>query len=403
MTDGFVREMLTLDDVDRGLIHALSIDGRAPFGRIAEVLGTSAQTVARRYRRLRAEAALRVVGLPNPDRAGQTQWMIRLTATPSTVRDLAHSLARRADTSWVKLASGGTEIFAVIHAPSGAQAVPSLLLHDIPRRAGITAVSAHCLLHTYLGGPTGWRGRLETLTDQQQQQLAQARDTDPQTRRPSPPDQSGHPPSPPPHPSVRQSTLTDPSVGQPSPPPHPSADQPTSTHPSAGRPTLARVDHDLIDALRHDGRATHADLAAATGVSQATVARRLAELRASGTIFFDVEVAPAVLGATTQALLWMSVQPGDLDRVATTLAGHRELALVAATTGRTNLLANALCRSPADLHDYLTHRLGGLNAIHTLETAPVLHTVKAAGPLIPTGTRAPSSMRTDTKFPDRAS
>ncbi|MFG1965613.1 Lrp/AsnC family transcriptional regulator [Nonomuraea sp. NPDC049028] len=382
--------MLTLDDVDRGLIHALSIDGRAPFGRIAEVIGTSAQTVARRYRRLRAEAALRVVGLPNPDRAGQTQWMIRLTATPSTVRDLSHSLARRADTSWVKLASGGTEIFAVIHAPNGAQAVPSLLLHDIPRRAGITAVSAHCLLHTYLGGPTGWRGRLETLTEQQQQRLAQARDTDSPARRPSPTHQSAHPPSSAPQSapqSARQSSPTDRQTDRSA---DRLADQPTDQ--SDGRPPLARVDHDLIDALRHDGRATHADLAAATGVSQATVARRLAELRANEAIFFDVEVAPAVLGATTQALLWMSVQPGQLDRVATTLAGHRELALVAATTGRTNLLANALCRSPADLHDYLTHRLGGLDAIHTLETAPVLHTVKAAGPLVPMGTRAQSSM-----------
>ncbi|MEV0347548.1 Lrp/AsnC family transcriptional regulator [Nonomuraea sp. NPDC050680] len=386
MSDGFSRETLTLDDVDRGLIHALSIDGRAPFGRIAEVLGTSAQTVARRYRRLRAEAALRVVGLPNPDRAGQTQWLIRLTATPSAVRDLSHSLARRADTSWVKLASGGTEIFAIIHAPSGAQAVPSLLLHDIPRRAGITAVSAHCLLHTYLGGPTAWRGRLETLTDQQQQRLAQARDTDSPARLPSPTDpptsrstpthQPAHLPL-----SIRQSTR-----------------RPSSTHQPSDRP-LARADHDLIDALRHDGRATHADLAAATGVSQATVARRLAELRANGTIFFDIEVAPAALGATTQALLWMSVQPGRLDRVATTLAGHRELALVAATTGRTNLLANALCRSPADLHDYLTRRLGGLDAIHTLETAPVLHTVKAAGPLIPMATRAPASLRTDPSRP----
>ncbi len=36
------------DDLDRGLIHALHIDGRAPFSRIAAVLGVSAQTVARR-------------------------------------------------------------------------------------------------------------------------------------------------------------------------------------------------------------------------------------------------------------------------------------------------------------------------------------------------------------------
>lgn len=51
-----------LDDLDRALIHALHLDGRAPFSRIAGVLGVSAQTVARRYLRLRTEAGLRAAG-----------------------------------------------------------------------------------------------------------------------------------------------------------------------------------------------------------------------------------------------------------------------------------------------------------------------------------------------------
>src|ERR1044072_7689185 len=34
-----------LDDIDRGLIHALHIDARASFSRIGEVLGVSTQTV----------------------------------------------------------------------------------------------------------------------------------------------------------------------------------------------------------------------------------------------------------------------------------------------------------------------------------------------------------------------
>ena len=47
----------TLDALDLKLLHALQIDGRAPFSRIAEVLGVSDQTVARRFRRLRTTAA----------------------------------------------------------------------------------------------------------------------------------------------------------------------------------------------------------------------------------------------------------------------------------------------------------------------------------------------------------
>ncbi|MEU6407950.1 Lrp/AsnC family transcriptional regulator [Microbispora sp. NPDC046933] len=291
----------------------------------------STQTVTRRYRRLRTEAGLRVVGLPEQDRTGQAQWVVRLTTTPSASAALGHALARRPDTSWVKLASGGTEIFAIVHAAGDSRLSRSLLLHDIPRTSGITAVSAHLLLHTYLGGPTGWRGRLRTLGDEQHQALL----------------------TPASSPGIRdQVSLTD-------------------------------GDRALIDALRHDGRAGYAELAAATGWSPATVARRLADLRAGGAVFFDVEIDVALYGVTTQALLWMAVAPAHLDQVAATLATHDELAVVAATTGTTNLLAHALCAGPADLHRYLTRRLGTLDQIRTLETAPVLHTLKAAGHLTP--------------------
>ena len=152
-----MRNMTTLDEVDRALVHALQLDGRAPFTKIGDVLGVSAQTVARRYRRLRAEASLRVVGLPDPHRTGHTEWMVRLTATPHAAQDLAHQLARRADTAWIKLTSGGTEICVNLQTP--ATGGHSLLLRDIPRTASITAVSAHQVLHRYFGGPTAWSGR----------------------------------------------------------------------------------------------------------------------------------------------------------------------------------------------------------------------------------------------------
>ncbi|MFE1771599.1 Lrp/AsnC family transcriptional regulator [Streptomyces sp. NPDC059008] len=334
-----------LDDVDRGLVHALHLDGRAPFSRIAAVLGVSTQTVARRYRRLCAVAGLRVVGLADPHRAGRAQWLVRLTAAPHSAQDLAQALARRADTSWVKLASGGTEIITVVHTPADA-AGHSLLLHDIPRTAGITAVSAHYLLHTYLGGPTAWRGRANALDEAQQRQLA------PHTRA----DDEGN---------TGRDDRDDHGGGR---------------IPDAAA-ELTDGDDRLLAALQRDGRTGQAELAAVTGWSPATVARRLTALRAAGTLFFDVEVDNAPYGATTQALLWMTVAPTHLDQVATDLARHDELAFVAATTGPTNLVAHALCPGPAALHHYLTHRLGSRTEIRTLETAPVLRTVKGAGPL----------------------
>jgi DNA-binding Lrp family transcriptional regulator len=319
------KDALMLDDLDRSLIHALHIDGRAAFSRIGAILGVSTQTVVRRYRRLSDAASLRVVGLADPQQAGKSQWLARLTASPHVAQDLAHALARRSDTSWVKLASGGTEICAIVCTDNSDASGPAFLLHDLPRTASITAVSAHYLLHTYLGGPTAWSGRVMALSEKQRREL-------------EPPGRSGR---------------------------------------QVAGPLLADTDQDLLAALWRDGRASHAELAAATGWSPAAVARRLTELRASGALFFDIEINDAMLGVTTQALLWMTVMPARLDEVAAAMARHDELAFVAATTGPTNLVAHALCADPGDLHDYLIRRLGALHAIRAIETAPVLRTVKA--------------------------
>jgi DNA-binding Lrp family transcriptional regulator len=312
-----------LDDVDRALVHALHIDGRAPFARIAEVLEVSTQTVTRRYQRLRREAGLRVVGLPSPDRDVDGRWLVRLTAAPATAGDVARSLARRPDTSWVRLTSGGTEIVAVVRAPL---AGPALLLHDIPRTASISAVSAHAILHTYLGGPTGWPGRTRALDDAQQDRLR------------------------------RQAPVVD---------------------GAAGHIELTPDEQRMLAVLARDGRAGHAELAAATGWSPATAARRLSDLRARGAIFFDVEIDDAHLGVATRTMLWLSVTPTDLDRTARAIAGHAEPAFVAAITGTHNLVAQVLTSGPAALHRYLTGPLAELAAIRVIETTPVLQTLKA--------------------------
>ncbi len=325
--------MLVLDDLDRGLIQALQVDAWAPFTLIAKVLGSSTQTVVRRYRHLHAQAGLRVVTLPTPRSAGVYQWFVRLTAATRSAHDIAVALARRPDTSWVRLTSGGTEIVAIIHtAPSGPDA-HALLLRDIPRTAGITSVSAHYLLHTYLGGPSAWRGRVNVLDEDQQARLRAERNTAGGGGRAA---ASGEEPY----------LLTD-------------------------------ADRVLLDTLREDARVSYADLAAATGTTASTVTRRLAELRAREALFFDVDVDPALLGVTVSALLWMQVAPAHLDAVATALANHEELAVVAATTGPTNLVAHALCRNAEALHAYLTQRVAW-EAVTRIETAPVLRTYKAA-------------------------
>ena len=146
-------DLLTRTDIfDAQLAHALQVDGRASFATLAKVLGVSDQTVARRYTRLRAERTLRVLGLTDPEATGETEWYLRLRATPDAAGRGAGGRARRHDTSWVMLLAGGTEIIATVRAGwSGSD----LLLSTLPRTARVLEIDAHCRLHLYFGGRRG--------------------------------------------------------------------------------------------------------------------------------------------------------------------------------------------------------------------------------------------------------
>jgi DNA-binding Lrp family transcriptional regulator len=313
---------MTLDDLDRAVIHALHVDGRAPFNHVAAVLGTSQQTVARRYRKLRAGGGLRVVGMTDARRLGQVEWFLRLHCTPDAALGVARALALRPDTSWVQLTSGGTEIACVIRAP-GANAPEALLLQQLPKTPRVVSVSAHCLLRSFVGGPVGWHGRADALTDDQVTRLTPAL-------------------------------------------------EPASSDLDIGG------DERLLAAMQQDGRVTFAELATATGLSEPAVRRRVNQLRGSGILYLDIDLEPTVLGFHAQAILWLSVRPVHLVTVAEALARQPEVALVAVTTGTTNLLAKVVCRDVDALYAYLTEQVATIEAIDHLETAPIIHTLKRA-------------------------
>jgi DNA-binding Lrp family transcriptional regulator len=318
------------DLLDTQLLHALQLDGRAPFSTIAEVLGVSDQTIARRYSRLHDARRLRVRGLSDAQRLRDTRWIVRVQCTPNAAAAAADALARRPDTSWISLTSGGTEIVCVVRTASGEQD-NRLLLQTLPRNRFVVAMTAHCVLHTFFGDPAGLINKLGSLSKAQVARL----------RRP----------------------------------PVVDADGPVS---------LSAVDRKLLALLEHDGRATFAELAAATDASQTTVRRRLAELRANGTLYFDVDFDQALLDLHVRAMVWLSVAPSQLAAVGEALSGHPETAYVAATTGASNLYASVVCADTAALYTYLTTRIARLTGIERIETVPIVRSVKRSGLLGPT-------------------
>src|SRR3954466_13449048 len=165
--------MLTvLDAVDRQIVHAMQVDGRAPFSRVAAVLAVSEQTVARRWRRLRADGVVRVLGMTAPE-ASEPSWFVRVRVQPAAAGAGAGALARRPDVSWVSLTAGGAEITCATM-PRTPRQRDALLLDRLPRTVQVIDLTAFSVLHSFVGGPfegTGFRG---PLTDEQVQALPPA-------------------------------------------------------------------------------------------------------------------------------------------------------------------------------------------------------------------------------------
>ncbi|GAA2649600.1 Lrp/AsnC family transcriptional regulator [Paractinoplanes durhamensis] len=315
---------MEIDDLDRQVTHALRINGRAGYREIGTVLGVSDQTVARRYHRLRAEAGVRVVGLPNPIELGYETWLLRVRAAPDAAVQIAGALARRADTGWVSITSGGTEIACNVRVPASADR-ETLLLQKLPRTPRVISVSAHCVVHQFVGGAVGPDLHDDALTAEQ----------------------------------IAALTIE------------------KGDNRSAARLTTA--DAPLLAALAWDGRLSYAELAATTGWPESTTRRRVQELFESGSLYTDVETKSELYGFRAPVLLWLTVSPSRLAAVGAALREHEEVVFAAATTGPTNVLALANCRDMPAFYRYLTEKLGSLDGVERIESEPLLRNVKQLG------------------------
>ena len=323
-------ETITVDDLDRQLTQCLGVDGRASFSAIAEVLGVSDQTVARRYRRLRSAGVLRVVGLKYPKSAGYANWFLRLRCVPGSGEAIAAALAQRADTAWVQLLSGDTEVLCSLRG-DGSDGTESLLTR-LPRSGRIVAVTAYSRLHMFTGGPDAL-GFMDVLPAERVAPLRVA------VRSPAP--AGGH--------RRRRRATSTPRCS----PPSPSTGGPRT--PTSPRPPPTRRRR--------------------CGGGWSSSAR-------PGVLYFDLELDMPTFGFRSSAWLFLSVPPSHLADVGSALAKFPEVAYVTATTGPANLAACAVCRDEESLYEFLTAKVGALPGVERVETAPIIRTVKQASPVM---------------------
>ncbi|MFI6661223.1 Lrp/AsnC family transcriptional regulator [Streptomyces sp. NPDC050523] len=314
-----------LDETDRRIAAALVASPRASWREVARCLGLSERTVVRRVALLYADGTLRATVVRNPARFPHlVPVALRIRCRPNKIRQVARALARRTDTVWVDVLGGGDEISAVFFL-EGPEARTNLLLRDLPATDAVGSWTAHTLLRVF---PTAFRWSAGLLSPRELAELA--------------PD-----PGPPTTPAASYAHLD--------------------------------VDTALIAALAEDGRATYTDLARRAGTTALTARRRLEAFVEGQVLRLATELDLALLGAQTEALLWIAVQPGALQKTAQSLGIHPHVRFCAATTGPANLVVAVAAANLDALYTFLTDTVGPLDGVTAIDTTPLLATVKRTG------------------------
>ncbi|GAA4227507.1 Lrp/AsnC family transcriptional regulator for asnA, asnC and gidA [Streptosporangium album] len=311
--------MQPLDGVDLRVVAALQVNGRATWDRIARVLKEPTRNVARRATRLRESGVLSVIGMVDDLRLDSV--VLRLRCRPGSAAGVGAALSELPQARFVTLVSGSADCVAELSVAD--DTLQDLLLQDIPAIDGVLEITVYPALK-YFSTPLDWH--LGVLTQQETEELHEQW------------------------------------------PPAPGRFQRAREAPSA-------EDEQIIAVMAADGRATHAEVAAATGTSESTARRRLDSLLRRGILRVRAKIEPAYLGLPTEAVLWLRVVESEVEAVGQALAARPEVRCVAAVAGDHQLVAQTALPGRAELYAFL-RMIGGLRGMRAIETTVMLRPLK---------------------------
>lgn len=135
------------------------------------------------------------------------------------------------------------------------------------------------------------------------------------------------------------------------------------------------LDHRLIAKLRHDARASIADLAQALGVSRGTITNRISRLEREGVIVgYTLRLRPDATPDEIHAWTAVAVE-GYQQGVIRAMLGEPGVAALHDTNGRWDLLAELRVGSLAELSATL-ERIRRIKGVSATETSIHLHSFR---------------------------
>ncbi|UAL28818.1 Lrp/AsnC family transcriptional regulator [Nocardioides rotundus] len=138
---------------------------------------------------------------------------------------------------------------------------------------------------------------------------------------------------------------------------------------------LDDVSKGIIEQLQQDGRRSYAAIGKVVGLSEAAVRQRVQRLVDAGVMQVVAVTDPMQLGFDRQAMIGVTVR-GALQTVADQLAALDEVDYVVITTGKYDLLVEAVVENEDDLLELLESRIRSIDGVESTETFMYLRLVK---------------------------
>ena len=139
---------------------------------------------------------------------------------------------------------------------------------------------------------------------------------------------------------------------------------------------LDDLDRKIIEHLQGNGRLSNAAIARALGVTEATVRHRIERLISNGFIRITAVINPRKTAYQVDVIIWVRLERGKARASAERIAQFPNVVYVGLTTGRYDLLVEALFESDEELFEFLTSKLSRSLGVTQSETYHVLRTVK---------------------------
>jgi len=139
---------------------------------------------------------------------------------------------------------------------------------------------------------------------------------------------------------------------------------------------MDRLDRQIVDLLRENGRRSNVDIARNLGVSEGTIRKRVDRLVSAGALKIVGVVDPGAVGLAVRTLILLDVELAQMAQVGQQLGAMPEVMSVYCVTGEHDMVVEAAFESDEALMHFLTERVSGIPGVLGSKTCHIPRVVK---------------------------